>query len=216
MVALYISFEICYLSNLSLPWSFAIAPLLFILGETFHSLCRRISHSFLENISQNLPIILESPARGYECNTIMQHQYQQFQQDFAEEHLSIHNERTIAEQEKLQKILDYTRTTFLSLDFTDAEIFMVCKSVEYFVTHHSVLKSNDICIAFKSEITQIALKNFAWNIANQYHLRGLLTAEFVVVTFEQWFKESTITTVAKNLRTTNGKHAIEINEHICR
>lgn len=215
IISLYVSFEICYWANLSLPWCFVLTPLFNVLGGILYSLCHRTGCSLLSSISQDMPIVSEQQFEQQSNGSCMQQQYKQFQQEFAEEHQTIRSQRTIAEQEKLEKVLDYTRRTFTHLDFQEAEIFMVCKSVEYLVTHNTVLKSNDICIAYKPTITQISLKNFAWNVANQYQLRGLLTAEFVVTTFDKWFKESTINTVAKNLRTTTGKHTVEIDEHIC-
>ena len=63
-------------------------------------------------------------------------------------------------------------------------------------------------------VTQIALKNFAWNIAFQYNISGDHAARFVIATFNEWFSNTTFATVRKNLRTTTGKHVIEIDEHI--
>ena len=63
-------------------------------------------------------------------------------------------------------------------------------------------------------VTQISLKNFAWNIAFQYNLSSEATAMFVMETFSEWFVNTSFETVRKNLRTTSGKHKIEINENI--
>ena len=63
-------------------------------------------------------------------------------------------------------------------------------------------------------VTQIALKNFAWNIAFQYNLSGDHAARFVIATFNEWFSNTTFATVRKKLRTTTGRHVIEIDEHI--
>lgn len=65
-------------------------------------------------------------------------------------------------------------------------------------------------------VTQISLKNFAWNIAFQYGLSSEATATFVIETFSEWFVNTSFETVRKNLRTTTGKHKIEINESITR
>ena len=35
-----------------------------------------------------------------------------------------------------------------------------------------------------------------------------------IATFNEWFSNTTFATVRKNLRTTTGKHVIEIDEHI--
>ena len=101
------------------------------------------------------------------------------------------------EDEKLQAVLQYTRSTFRQFDFSEEEIFQICECVRYFVT-------------------QISLKNFAWNIAFQYNISRDVTAQFVMQTFHEWFANSTLDTIRKNLRTTTGKHKIRIDEHIYR
>lgn len=77
-------------------------------------------------------------------------------------------------------------------------------------------KENDLKLAaiLRMNVTQIALKNFAWNIAFQYNLSGDHAARFVIATFNEWFSNTTFATVRKNLRTTTGRHVIEIDEHI--
>ena len=77
-------------------------------------------------------------------------------------------------------------------------------------------KENDLKLAaiLRMNVTQIALKNFAWNIAFQYNISGDHAARFVIATFNEWFSNTTFATVRKNLRTTTGKHVIEIDEHI--
>ena len=66
----------------------------------------------------------------------------------------------------------------------------------------------------RSTVPQIALKNFAWNIAYPYNIRGDATAAFVFNTFNEWFVNTTIATIKKTLRSTNGRHKIEIDEKI--
>lgn len=72
----------------------------------------------------------------------------------------------------------------------------------------------EIRIKKHSAATQISLKNFAWNIAFQYNIGGDLTTNFVMTTFSEWFSNCTFETVRKNLRTTSGRHKIEIDENI--
>lgn len=115
---------------------------------------------------------------------------------------------------KLAAILKYTRDTFKRLDFDETEIFQICECVRYFVTNQQVFNQTEIHIKRRMSITQIALKNFAWNIGFQYNISGDLTARFVIATFNEWFCNTTFATVRKNLRTTTGKHVIEIDEHI--
>ena len=119
-----------------------------------------------------------------------------------------------ADDAKLQAVLKYTKDTFKSLDFEETEIFQLCECVRYFVTHKQPLTQTDIRIKRRASVTQIALKNFAWNIAFQYNIGGDATALFVMHTFNEWFANSTLETIRKNLRTTTGRHKIEINENI--
>ena len=117
------------------------------------------------------------------------------------------------EDEKLQAVLQYTRNTFRQFDFSEEEIFQICECVRYFVTNQQTLRVN-IHIKRRAAVTQISLKNFAWNIAFQYNISRDVTAQFVMQTFNEWFANSTIDTIRKNLRTTTGKHKIKIDEHI--
>lgn len=117
------------------------------------------------------------------------------------------------EDEKLQAVLQYTRNTFRQFDFNEEEIFQICECVRYFVTNRQTLSVN-IHIKRRTTVTQISLKNFAWNIAFQYNISRDVTAQFVMQTFHEWFVNSTIDTIRKNLRTTTGKHKIKIDEHI--
>ena len=117
------------------------------------------------------------------------------------------------EDEKLQAVLQYTRNTFRQFDFSEEEIFQICECVRYFVTNRQALSIN-IHIKRRTAVSQISLKNFAWNIAFQYNIGRDITAQFVMQTFHEWFVNSTIDTIKKNLRTTIGKHKIEIDENI--
>ena len=113
------------------------------------------------------------------------------------------------EDEKLQAVLN----TFRQFDFDEEEIFQICECVRYFVTNRQALRVN-IHIKRRTAVTQISLKNFAWNIAFQYNISRDVTAQFVMQTFHEWFANSTLDTIRKNLRTTTGKHKIKIDEQI--
>ena len=109
--------------------------------------------------------------------------------------------------------MQYTRNTFRQFDFSEEEIFQICECVRYFVTNQQALSVN-IHIKRRTAVTQISLKNFAWNIAFQYNISRDVTAQFVIQTFHEWFVNSTIDTIRKNLRTTTGNHKIKIDEQI--
>lgn len=115
---------------------------------------------------------------------------------------------------KLTAVLKYTRDTFKHLQFDESDVFLLCEYVRYFVTNRQALSNTEIRIRKRSDVTQISLKNFAWNIANQYNINGDATAAFVFNTFNEWFSNTAIATIKKNLRTTTGRHKIEIDEKI--
>lgn len=137
-----------------------------------------------------------------------------FHQEYQYEQQQYVQRKENADEAKLQAVLKYTKDTFKNLDFDEAEIFQLCECVRYFVTNKQSLTHTDIRIRRRVSVTQIALKNFAWNIAFQYNIGGDATALFVMHTFNEWFANSTLETIRKNLRTTTGRHKIEINEKI--
>ncbi len=138
---------------------------------------------------------------------LFHYEYQQEQQQYL-----LKKEREA--DEKLRAVLQYTRKTFERLEFNEEEVFQICESVRYLVTNQQILATTETHIRKRAAITQISLKNFAWNIAFQYNINGDVTAQFVMHTFNEWFCNSTIETIRKNLRTTSGRHKIEIDENI--
>jgi len=58
------------------------------------------------------------------------------------------------------------------------------------------------------------LKNFSWNIANQYGVEPALTAQFVLSTFKMWFANTEVSSLMKNPKVTSGKLNVEINFNI--
>ena len=113
----------------------------------------------------------------------------------------LHEERQYLQQkereedEKLQAVLQYTRNTFRQFDFSEEEIFQICECVRYFVTNRQALTNTNIHI-------------------KRYNISRDVTAQFVMQTFHEWFANSTIDTIRRNLRTTTGNHKIRIDEHI--
>ena len=139
-----------------------------------------------------------------------------FHYEYQQEHQQYISQKEKEENEKLCAVLKYTRDTFQQLGFDESEIFQINECVRYFVTNRKVLSIKGIRIKKRMSVTQISLKNFAWNIAFQYGLSSEATATFVIETFSEWFVNTSFETVRKNLRTTTGKHKIEINESITR
>ena len=138
---------------------------------------------------------------------LFHYEYQSEQQKYAKR-------KEMEEDAKLTAMLKYTRDTFNRLDFEEAEVFQICECVRYFLTNRQPLSNTEIRISKRSNVTQIALKNFAWNIAYPYNISGDATAAFVFNTFNEWFANTTIATIKKTFRTNSGKHKIEIDVKI--
>lgn len=137
-----------------------------------------------------------------------------FHYEYQREQQQYQQQKEREEDEKLNVILKYTRDTFKRFDLDETEIYQICESVRYFVANRQVLSVTEIHIKKRSSLTQISLKNFAWNIAFQYNIGRDMTTSFVMATFAEWFANYTFDTVRKNLRTTTGRHKIEIDEKI--
>ena len=146
-------------------------------------------------------------------NDIQMKRMELFHYEYQHEERQYLQQKEREEDEKLQAVLQYTRNTFRQFDFSEEEIFQICECVRYFVTNQQALCVN-IHIKRRTDVTQISLKNFAWNIAFQYNISRDVTAQFVMQTFHEWFANSTIETIRKNLRTTMGNHKIRIDEKI--
>ena len=156
---------------------------------------------------------LSAAMSAVDSNGIQMKRMELFHYEYQHEERQYLQQKERKEDEKLQAVLQYTRNTFRQFDFSEEEIFQICECVRYFVSNRQALSVN-IHIKRRTTVTQISLKNFAWNIAFQYNISRDVTAQFVMHTFHEWFANSTIDTVRKNLRTTTGKHKINIDENI--
>ena len=138
---------------------------------------------------------------------LFHYEYQSEQQEYAKR-------KELEDDANLTAMLKYTRDTFFRLEFEEAEVFQICECVRYFLTNSQPLSKTEIRISKRSIVTQISLKNFAWNIAYPYDISGDATAVFVFNTFNEWFANTRIATIKKTLRTPNGRHKIEIDENV--
>ena len=109
-------------------------------------------------------------------NEIMTKRMELFHYEFQHEQQQYRQQKKKEDDEKLDAIMKYTLTTFKRLNFGETEIFQICECVRYFVTNRQVLTTTEIHIKKRTSVTQISLKNFAWNIAFQYNISGDVTA----------------------------------------
>lgn len=222
-------------SILSFPLSDAISVQLkflpfvmvacYVVLKLVYHLCVSISSHIISFISQlyHRPTHSESNNKDYTSenspsmigdNDILMKRMELFHYEYKHEEQQYLQQKEREEDEKLYAVLQYTINTFRRFNFDEEEIFQICECVRYFVTNRQVLTNTAIRIKRRTIVTQISIKNFAWNIAFQYDISRDVTAQFVMQTFHEWFANSTIDTIRKNLRTTTGKHKIPIDEHI--
>lgn len=210
-----LSLFICKVAEMS-QWVFPIvfALIYAVMKLTFRFCRKKNTNSHDMNLTSititNTPKTIVSQSK----EDILRKRMELFYHEYNLEQQQYLQQKEKEEDLKLNKILKYTCDTFRRLGFDEMEVFQLCECVRYFVTNRQVLSNADILIRKRNSITQISLKNFAWNIAYQYNIPGDTTTDFVIKTFREWFINSTFDTVRKNLRTTTGRHSIEIDEHI--
>ena len=168
-------------------------------------------------IVEEKPKTIEQLAKQNEARN-QEQRLEQFMKTIREERKAYLAIKEKDDAEKLEKTLQYVRSTLMPFDFTDEELFQICECVRNLVIDRIVIPTIPIKIektGKKAQLTQLDLGNFAWNIANQYGISNTLAANFLLCTFRDWYKLSESTTVAKNLKSTKGKHYnIVIDENI--
>lgn len=215
LVASMVAFRLHEVMVMSMEVSVFILVAIYACLKTLSILC-------LPTINREVPGHQRVPMEVWATNNtpnlndgnIQKQRMELFHQEYQYEQQQYVQRKEKADETKLQAVVKYTKDTFKNLDFEETEIFQLCECVRYFVTNKQPLSQTDISIKRRATVTQIALKNFAWNIAFQYKIGGDATALFVMHTFSEWFANSTLETIRKNLRTTTGRHKIEINEKI--
>lgn len=137
-----------------------------------------------------------------------------FNRDFSRIFKKESKEAEVIENNKLEKILAYTRKSFIALQFSEEEVLYICHQVEHFIRYRTTDDKALLTLAKKSNVTQAALKNFSWNIAYQYGISRAETTKFVMTVFNAWFANTEPHSVYNTLKSSTGTHSIEINTHI--
>lgn len=121
--------------------------------------------------------------------------------------------KTIHDKEKLESVLRYTRLVLLPHGFSDEELYQIEEAVKLLVQCNGIVNGVSVKIE-KNKLKQADLKNFAWNIGNQYNIDAEVLAMFVLNLFHSWFKNTESESIRKTLRNTTGKYSIDIDENI--
>ena len=223
LLASMIAFQICNMLSIRmslLPFVMAVG---YVILKLLYHLCISIARYIIETPLSHLALADEvtdkktsavASLHTQDCVEVQKRRMELFHYEYQREQQHYQQRKEKEDDEKLCAILKYTRDTFKPFGFDEAEIFQICECVRYFVINRHVLTMTEGRIKKHSSVTQISLKNFAWNIAFQYNIGGDLTTNFVMATFAEWFSNCTFDTVRKNLRTTTGRHKIEIDEKI--
>lgn len=225
LLASLVAFRICEMLSIKLAYLPLVLVGCYIVLKLLYSLSIIMVGYVMKLIPilykiENKPVLASNIGNAVEydssgkSNDVLKKRMELFHYEYQSEQLEYAKKKEQEEDAKLTAMLRYTRDTFNRLDFEEAEVFQICECVRYFLTNRQPLSNTEIRISKRSTVTQITLKNFAWNIANQYNINGDATAAFVFNTFNEWFSNTAIATIKKNLRTTTGRHKIEIDEKV--
>ncbi|WP_270777003.1 hypothetical protein [Segatella buccae] len=137
----------------------------------------------------------------------------QFMQQLSIDRIQLTEAKAKRDKEKLENILRYTRLVFLPHGFSDEELYQIEEAVKLLVQCNGIVNCVSVKIE-KNKLKQADLKNFAWNIGNQYNIDSEVLALFVLSLFHSWFKNTEKETIRKTLRNTAGTYTIEIDANI--
>ena len=225
LLASLVAFRICEMLSIKLAYLPLVLVGCYIVLKLLYSLSIIMVGYVMKLIPilykiENKPVLASHIGNAVEydssgkSNDVLKKRMELFHYEYQSEQLEYAKRKEQEDDAKLTAMLRYTRDTFSRLDFEEAEVFQICECVRYFLTNRQPLSNTEIRISKRSTVTQITLKNFAWNIACPYNISGDATAAFVFNTFNEWFANTTIATIKKTLRTTNGKHKIELDEKV--
>lgn len=136
-----------------------------------------------------------------------------FMQQLYIDRIQLTEAKTKHEKEKLETVLRYTRLVLLPHGFSDEELYQIEEAVKLLVQCNGIVHCVSVKIA-KNKLKQADLKNFAWNIGNQYNIDSEVLALFVLNLFHSWFKNTERESIRKTLRNTTGAYSIKIDENI--
>lgn len=222
LLASMIAFQVCKIFGIRMSLLPFVMATGYVILKLIYHLCIIVVRYIIEVIPPSFLVLVRVSKKTLplayfpisNCEEVQKKRMELFHYEYQREQQQYQQQKEREEDEKLNVILKYTRDTFKRFDLDETEIYQICESVRYFVANRQVLSVTEIHIKKRSSLTQISLKNFAWNIAFQYNIGRDMTTSFVMATFAEWFANSTFDTVRKNLRTTTGRHKIEIDEKI--
>lgn len=100
------------------------------------------------------------------------------------------------DKEKLESVLRYARLVLLPHGFSDEELYQIEEAIKLLVQCNGIVNGVSVKIE-KNKLKQADLKNFAWNIGNQYNIDAEVLAMFVLNLFHSWFKNTESESIRK-------------------
>ena len=91
---------------------------------------------------------------------------------------------------------------------------LILSVLKLLVELNGVTRMEVLSISKKKGLKQADLKNFCWNIANQYGIDPKTTALFALNLFYAWFSNTEPSSIQKTLRNTAGTYTIGIDANI--
>lgn len=209
----------CTKFDLGLQWSLLLVPAYFAVWKLFYAGCNRISERIVnafdkvhsDLITRKQQEAVEEALKNVEPKVIVKDSDYKDAVRFHDHYVaetSIVREQLVREDaEKLDKILSYTKETFMRLNFSQTEVAQILDCVRYFVCHKDVLNVVAMKISKKLEVTQASLKNLHGTSRSniplmatpQHHLSKLLSANGLPIRNSHQLKRRFATLVAPML-----------------
>lgn len=160
----------CAKFDLGLQWSLLLVPVYYAFWQLFYAGCNRISERIVnafdkahsDLITRKQQEAVEEALKNVEPTVIVKDSDYEEAVKFHDHYVaetSIVREQLVREDaEKLDKILSYTKETFMRMSFSQTEVAQILDCVRYFVCHKDVLNVNAMKISKKPEVTQASFE----------------------------------------------------------
>lgn len=180
VLASMITFQVCNIFGIRMSLLPFIMATGYVILKLMYHLCIIVARYIIEAIPPSFWVFKKKGSKKTlalasfpisNCEEVQKKRMELFHYEYQREQQQYQQQKEKEDDEKLNAILKYTRDTFKRFDLDETEIYQICESVRYFVANRQVLSVTKIHIKKHSSLTQISLKNFAWNIAFQYNNR---------------------------------------------
>ena len=119
---------------------------------------------------------------------------------YQEHYDAVAEKKRIEAEETLQRVLDYTMSELVH-DMNESDMMTLCNYIREFQFGTATdIPQITQRIRLTSDIKNIDLYHFGWNIGNQYKKSGLEIAHFLKNVFAEKLYDTEVTTVVRKLR----------------